>query len=134
MLGEDYSVDYADPSGVLLAAKSVSGVCGVIEMAPWENTVDWQESVLVAFEHGYVKVELPAPLASQLPGRVTVMKDNKTESGFFSPFLPKVSAMRNQAKNFVSVALGEKEPPCGSVEALRDLEIARDYINAFYKG
>ena len=34
LLGEDYHVDYADPSGVVLAVQSESGVAGTIEMSP----------------------------------------------------------------------------------------------------
>ena len=75
LLGESYEVTYADPSGVLLAGASASGVACAIEMTPYRTTVDWQESALVAFEKGYVKLELPAPLASNRPGRVEILRD-----------------------------------------------------------
>ena len=74
MLGETYHVSYAAPSGVLLAVESASGIAGVIEMSPYQTSIDWQESILVAFEHGYVKIELPAPLASNRPGRVEILR------------------------------------------------------------
>ena len=61
ILGENYRVTYADKSGVLMAVESTSGICGVIEMAPYNNTVDWEESILVAFEKGYVRIDLPQP-------------------------------------------------------------------------
>ena len=75
LLGEPYHVTYADPSGVLLAGQSESGVAGAIEMSPYRTTIDWQESALVCFEHGYVKLELPAPLACNRPGRVEIFRD-----------------------------------------------------------
>ena len=68
LLGEPYKVTYAEPSGVLLAVQTVSGVAGAIEMTPYRTTVAWEESALIAFEKGYVKLELPAPLASNRPG------------------------------------------------------------------
>jgi predicted dehydrogenase len=130
MLGEPYRVAYADPSGVLLAAEGRSGVPGIIEMSPYRTTLDWQESVLVAFERGYVKVELPAPLASNRPGTVEVLRDpgGGTTPQTIQPHLPSVHAMRQQAINFVSAIRGESRPPCEAAEALEDLKVARDYI------
>ncbi|NIQ99397.1 MAG: gfo/Idh/MocA family oxidoreductase, partial [Gemmatimonadales bacterium] len=75
LLGEPYRVSYADPSGVVLVGHSDSGVACTIEMSPYATTVDWQESALVGFERGYVKLELPAPVASNRPGRVEVLRD-----------------------------------------------------------
>lgn len=129
LLGEPYSVTYADPSGVMLAATSASGVCGVIEMSPYTTTIDWQESALVAFEHGYVKLTLPAPLASNRPGAVELLRDpgGKTPETIV-PMLPWVHAMRQQAINFVRAVKGEGPPMCEAAEALEDLLVAREYI------
>ncbi|MFH2068481.1 MAG: Gfo/Idh/MocA family oxidoreductase, partial [Candidatus Omnitrophota bacterium] len=63
LLGEPYRVVFADKAGVLFVAESRSGITGTIEMTPYQTTLDWQESALVCFEKGYVKLELPAPLA-----------------------------------------------------------------------
>lgn len=130
MLGEPYKVTYADPSGVMLAVQSESGVAGVIEMTPYETSIDWQESALVAFQHGYVKVDLPAPLASNRPGKVEMFRDpgqGKTPETIV-PTLPWVHAMRRQAMNFVAAVRGEMKPLCDAQEALEDLLVARDYI------
>ena len=129
LIGEPYELSFADPSGVLLVAKSQSGICGVIEMAPYQNTVDWQETLMICFEHGFVKVELPAPLACQQAGRVTVMKDNgKGIPLIIQPSLPNLSAMRKQAMNFLAAVRGERLAPCMAKEAVEDLKIAREYI------
>ncbi len=130
LLGAPYRVTYADPSGVLLAAQSEEGVAGIIEMAPYSTTVDWQEQALVGFEHGYVKVDLPAPLASNRPGRVEFFRDpgNGAAPQTLSPSLPWVHAMRQQAVNFVAAIRGERRPPCEAAEALEDLRVAREYI------
>lgn len=57
-----------------MAVESESGVCGIIEMA--STTMDWEESILVGFEKGYIRIELPPPLASQLAGTVSILRDN----------------------------------------------------------
>ncbi len=130
LLGEPYRVAYADPSGVLLAVQSESGVAGTIEMAPYNTTIDWQESALVAFERGYVKLGLPAPLACNRPGSVEVLRDpgGQAVPQTVVPRLPWVHSMRRQAVNFVKAMRGEARPPCEAAEALEDLKVARDYI------
>jgi predicted dehydrogenase len=129
LLGEPYKVTYAEPSGVLLAVQTESGVAGAIEMTPYRTTVAWEESALVAFEKGYVKLELPAPLAANRAGSVEVYADpgNRVPSRE-CPTLPWVHAMRQQAMNFVKVCKGEMAPPCEAAEAALDLEVARDYV------
>lgn len=135
LLGEPYKAAYADPSGVLLAVQSESGVAGVIEMAPYQTTIDWQESALIAFERGWIKLDLPAPLVLNQPGRVSVYSDlgNGATPLAASPDLPPVHAMRQQAINFVRAVRGEIDPPCEAAEALEDLRVAREYIR-LWKG
>lgn len=130
LLGEPYSVTYADPKGVVLAGQSQSGVPCVIEMSPYRTSVDWQESALVAFERGYVRLDLPAPLASHRPGSVEVLRDpgNGATPEVVRPHLPWVHAMRQQAIHFVKAVRGEAPPPCDSEEALEDLRVAREYM------
>ncbi len=130
LLGEPYSVAYADPSGVLLAVTSATGICGTIEMSPYTTTIDWQESALVAFEHGYVKLVLPAPLACNRPGRVEILRDpgNGITPETIVPQLPWVHAMRQQAINFVRAVKGDMPPMCEAHEAMEDLRVAREYI------
>ncbi|HUS58098.1 MAG TPA: Gfo/Idh/MocA family oxidoreductase [Planctomycetota bacterium] len=130
LLGEPYKVTHADPSGVLLVTQSSGGVCGTIEMSPYWTSVDWQESALVAFDHGWIKLELPAPLASNRPGRVQMYRDpgNGATPQTVEPTLPWVHAMRQQAMNFVKAIRGEMKPLCEAPEALEDLKMARQYI------
>jgi predicted dehydrogenase len=130
LLGEPYTVTYAEKSGVLLAVQSASGIAGIIEMTPYRTTIDWDETVLVAFEKGYVQVRLPAPLASNRAGTVEVFADpgDGMTPQRAIPSLPWVHAMRQQAINFVKVCQGQINPPCDAAEAVEDLKIARDYI------
>lgn len=134
LLGEPYKVTFADKSGVLMAVESETGICGTLEMASYNTTIDWQESLFIGFEKGYILVELPSPLASQQAGRVTIMRDNGKDAPVtIQPHIPKLSAMRNQAKNFLAAVRGERPAPCESKEALEDLMIATDYIQLWKK-
>jgi len=130
LLGEPYRVAYADPSGVLLAGQSDSGVACTIEMSPYQTSIDWQESALVCFQRGYVKIDLPAPLASNRPGRVEIFRDpgDGASPETVVPQLPWVHAMRQQAINFVAAVRGEIPPLTQAEEGLEDLKIAREYI------
>jgi predicted dehydrogenase len=133
LLGESYKVKFAEKSQVLLVGESASGVCCTLEMAPYSTTVDWQETMLVAFEKGFVKIDLPAPLVRQLPGRVTVMRDDgKSPPTTVQPTLPLRSAMRSQAINFLAAVRGERPAPCVAKDALEDLKVARDYIKLVF--
>jgi len=123
LLGESYRVTHATP--VLLVAESASGVTGTIELSPYTTKVGWQESALVGFEKSYVKLELPAPLVTNMPGRVEVY----SEQGTMSPQLLPIHAMRQQAINFIRAIKGEIKPMCDAGEALEDLKIARQYIH-----
>lgn len=130
LLGERYSVTYAHPSGIMLVGTSASGIPAVIEMTPYRTTIDWQESALVCFEKGYVKLDLPAPLASNRAGRVEFFRDpgDGVAPQTIIPQLPWTHAMRQQAANFVRAIRGEAKPPCDAEEALEDLRVAREYI------
>ncbi len=130
LLGESYSVSYADPAKVLFVAHSTSGIPCTIEMAAYNTTIDWQESALVAFEKGYVKLELPAPVAYNRPGQVEILKDTGKGSVpvTLRPTLPWIHAMRNQALNFLKAVRGEAPAPCLAAEGLDDIRIARDYL------
>ncbi len=133
LLGTDWHVTYAAPSGHLLVGTSTSGITCSIEMSPYRTTVDWQESALVCFERGWVKLELPAPLAFNRPGRVEMMHDagNGTPPTITTPQLPWVHAMWNQAQHFVDAVAGHKPPVCTAEDALADIILAREYIRLY---
>jgi len=130
LLGETWQVTYAAPSGVLLVGESASGVTCSIEMSPYRTSIDWQESALVCFERGWVKLELPAPLAFTRPGRVEIFRDpdNGAQPVTEVPQLPWVHAMWQQARNFVDAVAGKRSTLCDADEALADIRLARDYI------
>jgi len=133
LLGEDYEVTHADPSGVLLNVRSISGVAGTLEMAAFRTTVEWQESAFIAFEKGWIRVELPAPLAIDRPGRITVYRDPGAGAAPTTSevTLPLIHAMRQQARFFLEAIRGKATPLCGPDEARRDLLAAKRYIELF---
>jgi len=130
LMGEPYRVTFADRAGVLLAAESEGGVTGVLEMSPYRTTVGWEESALVAFEKGCIRLELPPPLARTRAGEVEFYADPGEGAApqRTRPTLPSVHAMRQQAIHFVKVCRGEMPPPETAAGALRDLRVAREYV------
>jgi predicted dehydrogenase len=130
LLGSDYTVKYVDPTSRILVGQAASGIPCSIEMSPYVTTIDWQEEAFVAFERGYVKITLPAPLASNRPGTVEVLKDpgKGATPTRLVPQLPWVHAMRQQAVNFIAAIKGERPPTCDAATALKDLQTAREVI------
>lgn len=122
----DCEVAFGD-SGTLLAVESSEGVTGVLEQSPYQTSDDWQESVLVGFDRGYVRVDLPPPLARGEAGTVEVMRDDGGTTAT-RPTMPPMGAMRRQAENVVAAVRGDREPPCDAREAVGDLRLVRDYF------
>jgi len=135
LLGETWKVTFAAKSGILLAGESPSGVTCSIEMTPYQTTVDWQEQALVCFQKGWLKLDLPAPLAINRAGRAEVYRDpgNGVQPKAEIPQLPWVGAMWQQARNFVGAVAGKNPPFCTAEDALEDIRLAREYIR-LWKG
>ena len=135
LLGETWTVHYAAKSGLLLAGESAGGVTCSIEMSPYQTTIDWQESALVCFERGWIRLELPAPLAFTRPGSVEIMRDpgKGAQPKIEIPQLPWVHAMWQQAQNFVDAVAGKRSTLCTAEDALEDIRLAREYIR-IHKG
>ena len=130
LLGETYRVVHTEATGVVLVARSASGVPGVIEMNPYRTTRSWKESVLIGFERGYIEADIPAPLVRGCSADVRVLRDpgdNDAIPQMERP-LTKEDAMHRQAMNFIGAIRGETSPPCDAAEAIEDLETARDYV------
>lgn len=114
----------------LLAGESGGGVTCAIEMSPYTTSVDWQESALVCFEHGWIRLDLPAPLAFTRPGRVEIFRDpgQGAQPRTEIPQLPWIHAMWRQAQNFVDAVAGKRPAMCTAEDALEDIRLAREYI------
>ena len=131
LMREPYELAHVAGRGLLLLAKSAGGVPGVLEAGPFRTTRGWDEAALVAFERGWVHLELPAPLALNTPGRVTVYRDPGPdhEPQTVMPRLPPVGAMQQQATNFLEAIRGAETPLCEAEEALADLRTAETYVH-----
>ncbi|MBT3273764.1 MAG: Gfo/Idh/MocA family oxidoreductase [Spirochaetales bacterium] len=131
LLGENYRPVFADKAGLLMIGESVSGKTCALEMSPYSTQIDWQEEALVCFERGWIKISLPAPLASNRPGKVEIYKDPKSSDipELLSPTLPWIHAMKQQAVNFIAAVKGEQPPMTDAAEALDDLRVARQYLD-----
>ena len=71
ILGEAYRSPMQIHPVCCLQVRVKAVIACTIEMSPYRTSIDWQESVLVSFERGYITLDLPAPLASNQPGRVS---------------------------------------------------------------
>lgn len=157
LIGEPYRLSYVDPSGIVIVGHGDSGVAVTLEVGPYTTSSDWQETALAAFERGYVKLSLPAPLALNRPGMVEFFRNpagaaqepppppypirlrqgpawlgpgsNWPAAGTTIPRLPHDHAMRVQAANFLRFVRGEAPPTCGGAEALEDLRLARAWLH-----
>lgn len=127
LLCDSYKIVHADPTGVLVAIESAGGVPGVFEYAPY-NATDWREYGIVCFEKGYVRVDLPAPLAINRPGRAEVYRNDGTSLPTTTvPTFPAKSAMWTQAENFVKMLNGEKGSLSPATEALESIAVSEDW-------
>jgi predicted dehydrogenase len=131
-LGERYRLVFVHVSGRLCAFESESGVPATIEVSPYRLSVGFDEELLVAFEHGYVRL-CPAPsLAISRAGRLEIYSDagGNGMPERVAPQLPWIDPQQAQAANFLRVCRGEAPPPTDAAEAAEDLHLVADIVRA----
>jgi predicted dehydrogenase len=130
-VGEGYRLVFVHVSGRLCAFESESGVPMTIEVSPYRVSVGFDEELLVAFEHGYVRL-CPAPsLAVNRAGRVEIYTDaHGALPRRVAPELPWIDPQQAQAANFLRVCRGEAPPPTDAAEAAEDLHLVADIVRA----
>lgn len=130
-VGERYRLVFVHVSGRLCAFESDSGVPMTIEVSPYRVSVGFDEELLVAFEHGYVRL-CPAPsLAVNRAGRVEIYTDaGGVQPQRVAPELPWIDPQQAQAANFLRVCRGENPPPTDAAEAAEDLRLVADIVRA----
>jgi predicted dehydrogenase len=125
-LGERYRLVFVHVSGRLLVFESESGIPATIEVTPYRLAVGFDEELLVAFEHGYVRLR-PAPsLAVNRSGTLKLRRGEELSS----PQLPWIEPQRAQAADFLRVCRGEAAPPTDAAEAAEDLQLVVDVVRA----
>jgi predicted dehydrogenase len=129
-LAGDFQIIAADPHGVTFTALGDNGVTIVLEMAPYQTSIDWQESALISFEKGWIKLDMDAPVTLNRAGRVTMYEDpgNGATPRTIQPTLPWIHAMRQQAMHFVNAIKGETTPLATAEVGLKDLQTATQYL------
>jgi predicted dehydrogenase len=130
LLGNDYRITHVDPTGILLAVESTDGVPGVFEFTPYASSHDWREETLVAFEKGYIKVSIPAPVSNHIPGTLEIFRDKE---GTTVPVFPAQGALQQQAVNFLTAIRGGGNPFCGIEDAVKSQEIALKWAQKLQK-
>jgi len=134
LLGEDYSLEYVDKAGVLLVARSESGVPVTLEMAAYNAVDEWHEDYFLGFDKGYVKVSLPAPMERKRSGRVEIYKSTGQGAVYERPVVKPRWSMYEQARIFVDTVRGNRECISPAADAVKDLELAEDYVRQLTQG
>lgn len=127
LLGEDYTIRYADKSGVLLVAESATGVPITVEMAACELRDEWRETCTASFAKGEIELNLPAPLARQ-PGTIRIYKNAEPHPVYEQPIMPPTWSMREQARLFIESIQNGTPTISSAWDAMKDLQTAEDYI------
>jgi predicted dehydrogenase len=130
-VGEPFRLVFVHVTGRLCAFESESGVPMTIEVSPYRVSVGFDEELLVAFEHGYVRL-CPAPsLAVNRAGRVEIYSDaGGAVPQRVAPELAWIDPQQAQAANFLRVCRGEAPPPTDAAEAAEDLHLVADIVRA----
>lgn len=134
LLNEDYSVEYVDSSGKILVAKSNSGVSIVLEMGTYEVVNEWHEFYEAFFDKGKIKLSLPAPLARQRAGEVEIYKNRGSNSVYEKPVIAQKWSMLEQSRFFIDAVKNKKRSISPALDAVKDLEIAEDYVKKLLAG
>jgi len=127
LVGEPLQLAHAEPSEVLLVTNTASHVPTVFEFTPYVSKSEWIERALVCFEHGYVSLDLPPPLAIHRAGEVEIFHDaTSTEPPKrVAPLFPYTCAMENQAQLFLDAVRGKSTPLCDAAAAHESILLSK---------
>ncbi len=134
LLNEDYSVEYVDPTGKILVARSDSNIPIILEMATYEVANEWHEFYEAFFGKGKIKLSLPAPLARQHAGEVEMYKNKGKNSLYEKPVIVQRWSMLEQARSFIDAVKNKKRSISPASDAVKDLQIAEDYVKKLFAG
>lgn len=128
VMGEDYAVEYysVHPSCDLVLAQTGSGVPVFFEF-PHTRVAGWDEGIQVQFARAVLRLDLPAPLARQQSGRLTITTAGESARAE-SPYVPPLWAFAEQAKAFVAAALGEGSEFSPPEDAAKEVALAHELV------
>ena len=127
LLDEPLAITHVEPTGVLLLVEAASGLPAVFEATPCQYT-RWVEYAELFFERGRIRIDLPPPLAVNVPGRVSFFRQDDRQPTHTTPVLAYEDAMRQQAEQFLAHLAGQPTPLCDAAEALESLNLATEWI------
>ncbi len=130
LLGEDYAVEYADADGAVFVGRSPAGTTCVLEMPGYGLQSDWEETYRVLFERGKIELSIPAPMARQRGGGLSVFTagNDRGNEVLSQPVVRPAWAFLEQARHFVRCVRREEQPWSVPEDAVKDLEVAEQYV------
>ncbi len=131
LVGNDYKVTFGDKTGRLMVGHTPDDALVTLEMNYFSPTA-WTESFLVTFDKAWLRLDFPAPLTMNQSSQLTVYRSAGKDSHASTTQvgIPWQSAMANQAAQYVSAIRGGQTTLETAQEAIKDLVIARDLVNA----
>jgi len=132
LLDEDYSIIYVSENGKIVVAKSKSGIDIVFEIATYQAANEWHEFYEVFFDKGKIRLSLPAPLARQHAGEVEIYENKGKDVIYRRPVIMQRWSMLEQARFFVDTVKTKKKPISPASDAVKDLEIAEEYVKILF--
>lgn len=134
LLGEDYTVEYVDPSELVMVARTESGVTVVLEMNTFSTRDEWVEEYVAHFDRGRITMALPAPMARQRAGELELYYHNNDGAVTEKPVIPPLWSMKEQARTFMEEVRGNAPNISPAADAAKDLEVAEAFIRLVTKG
>jgi predicted dehydrogenase len=95
---------------------------------PHYQAAGWDEGFQCYFQRAVLRVDLPAPLARQQSGQLTITTAGDT-AHTERPYLPPRWAFAEQAKGFVDAALGDGPQLSPAAEAAKDVALAHELVS-----
>jgi predicted dehydrogenase len=126
LLGEDYHVNYVDPSSAVMVGVSDGGVPFTLEMQGYGLQHDWEESYRVVFENGKIDLDIPSPMARQRGGALSIFRGGEKQSTETPVVVPGWPFLE-QARHFVRCVQGVDKPRVSPWDAVHDLEVSEEY-------
>lgn len=131
LMGEDYKVTHVDRDQRIMIATSDSGATCVLEMASYGLRNVWHEFYRICFDGGKIELQLPAPMARQRAGKVSIYKGSgftNSEPETIEPDLPQKWCFLEQARHFVECIRDGKPTISPASDAIKDLDVSEQYI------
>lgn len=128
LAAEEYHLTHVSRSGRFIVGETETGTDIVLEAGAYRQRHEWIETYTAFFEKGYVSMVMPAPMARQQSGKISLYKNTDSQCIYEQPVMPPADAMQEQARFFVETIRGERECVCTPEEAAKDLVIAEQFI------